>query len=295
MGRAEPELGPSSSTVSADSIQPAPPPPLAAQPAEIALPRLLDEHGGRLYHLALKLCGHPEDAEDLVQEIFLIAWRKWDQFQGESEPTTWLYTIAARACGRRRRKRAGEPRTIESLSELLPSAEEQIPDLAVVSGPLDDQLRREARAAVERAIASLPEHFRMPLVLKEIVELPIAQVAAILGLKEATVKTRVHRGRLLLRRELARTLPHHDAPPADPSRRLCLDLLQAKQESLDRGVPFAVPQDELCMRCRSMFATLDLTREACELIGRGELPAALRDTLTAAFETRAAASEGAEP
>lgn len=257
---------------------------LADLPREQALPHLLDEEGGRLYRLSLKLCGHPEDAEDLVQEIFLIAFRKWDQFKGDAKPLTWLYTIAARACGRRRRKKAGEPTEMESLSELLPTGEAQIPDVKAGDGPLDDQLQREAQEAVERGIAALPMKFRMPLVLKEIVELPIAEVAAILGLKEATVKTRVHRARLLLRRELARTLPKKDAPPPDHSRQMCLDLLKAKQEALDRGVPFRVPPQELCMRCQAMFSTLDLTHEVCEVLGQGKMPESLRQTLTEAFQ-----------
>lgn len=258
---------------------------LAHQPADIALPHLLDEHGGRLHRLALKLCGHPEDAEDLVQEIFLIAWRKWHQFQGDSSPVTWLYTIAARACQRRRRKKSGEPQTIGSLSELLPNPDDQIPDPATFEGPLDTQLRREAQEAVEAAVARLPMHFRMPLVLKEIVELPIADIAAILGLKPATVKTRVHRGRLLLRRELAERLPHREAPPPDHPRQMCLDLLRAKQESLDRGVPFDVPQEELCLRCRALFETLDLAHDTCARLGRGEIPPALRQRLLETFES----------
>lgn len=263
---------------------------LAAQPADVALPRLLEEHGGRLYSLGLKLCGHPQDAEDLVQEIFLTAWRKWHQFKGESQPTTWLYTIAARACTRRRRKRSGEPRTIESLSNLLPRAEDRIPDLVSDRGPLEDQLSREAQEAVEAAISGLPLSFRMPLVLKEIAELPVAEVAAILGLKEATVKTRLHRARLLLRRELSRTLPQRDAPPPDHSRRMCLDLLKAKQEALDRRVPFRVPQRELCERCQALFATLDLTQEVCSAIGRGEMPATLRRELLDTFSADTAST-----
>ena len=251
--------------------------------ADIALPRLLEEHGDRLYGLSLKLCGHPADAEDLVQEIFLIALRKWHQFQGDSHPTTWLYTIAARACSRRRRKRSGEPRALESLNELLPSPEDRIPDLSVMESPLDEQLRRETREAVERAIVSLPLHFRMPLVLKEIVELSIADVAAILGLKESTVKTRVHRGRLLLRRALSENLPLTEAPPPDHSRQMCLDLLYAKQESLDRGVPFEVDSEDLCLRCQSLFATLDLAKDTCHALGQGQMPEALREALEAAF------------
>ena len=64
-----------------------------------------------------------------------------------------------------------------------------------------------------------------------------------------------------------------------PRERCCLDLLQAKQEALDRGVPFPLAPGELCDRCQSLFATLDLTQEACHAIGRGELPPAVRDLL----------------
>jgi RNA polymerase sigma-70 factor (ECF subfamily) len=61
-----------------------------------AVERLMQDHGGRIYGLGLRLCGDPEDARDLVQETFLRAYRKWDQFEGRSEPATWLYTIASR-------------------------------------------------------------------------------------------------------------------------------------------------------------------------------------------------------
>jgi RNA polymerase sigma-70 factor, ECF subfamily len=266
---------------------------LAQQPVHVALPRLLEEHGGRLYRMSMKLCGHREDAEDLVQDIFLIALKKWEQFHGDAHPTTWLYSIAARACGRKRRKRAGEPRRMESLSDLLPRPTEDIPEVAALLGdgegddPLRAQLRREAREAVEGAIAQLPFHFRLPLVLKEIAELPVAEVAAILGVKEATVKTRLHRARLLLRRALAEVLPHKPAPPPNHDRRICLDLLKAKQESLDRGVPFSVPPGELCRRCAALFGTLDLSRDLClDLSGERageELPEPLRQALLEAF------------
>lgn len=260
-------------------------PELATLSAEEALPRLLDEHGGQLYRLSLKLCGHPQDAEDLLQDIFLIAWKKWHQLDGRAHPTTWLYRIAARACARRRRRRAGEPTHIESLSDLLPQGDATIPDLGTLVSPLDEHLQRESQAAVEKAIASLPMHFRMPLVLKEIVELPMADIAAILDLKVATVKTRVHRGRLLLRRALAEVLPQQQAPPPDHPRQMCLDLLQAKQEALDRGVPFDVPQEDLCLRCRSLFATLDLGHGICESLRQGDLPPRLRQTLAESFES----------
>ncbi len=259
---------------------------LSDLPADVALPRLLDDNGSRLYGLALRFCGNPEDAEDLVQETFLLAFRKWHQFQGDASPSTWLYTIAARACQRRRRRRSGEPSTFDSLSGLAQDGEVDLPSSAVAEvddNPLDRQLRREARESVERAISELPHHYRMPLVLKEIVELSVAEVAAILGLKEATVKTRVHRGRLHLRRALGREPPRHPASAAHYDQQICLDLLRSKQEALDRGADFPVPQEEVCDRCQSLLRTLDLARDSCLSIGRGALPPRLAARLLEAF------------
>ncbi len=258
----------------------------ASDPAEVAIPRLLDAHGGRIYALALRLCRRPEDAEDLVQEIFLQAFRKWEQFDGRSSPTTWLFTIAVRACQRMHRRRAGQPQRIESLDELMPFNEARLatvpPDQKHGAG---ERAQREAVERVEEAIASLPAEFRLPLVLKDIVELPVADVATALRLKPATVKTRLHRARLRLRRALIETLPRRDGPPAAYAKQVCLDLLRAKQDALDRGVPFPVGGEVICERCRSIFATLDWTNDLCGQIAQGELPTHLRQRLLAAVES----------
>ncbi len=255
-------------------------------PAGQAIPRLVDAHGGRLYGLGLKLCGNPEDAEDLVQEIFLQAYRKWDQFEGRSDPSSWLYTIGARACQRMHRRRSGEPAHLEPLADLLPQEGEIVPD-PEAEGPFDAQLRREAREVLDRALQSLPPDFRLTLVLKDIAELSVAEVAAILGVKEATVKTRVHRARLALRKALVAELPlgrrggdgrgRRAGPEASSEhpRAVCLDLLRAKQEALDRGTEFPVPDEVVCDRCRALFGSLDLTRDLCRELD-GELPPELR-------------------
>lgn len=262
--------------------------------ASEAIPRLLALHGGRIYGLGLRLCRNREDAEDLVQETFLRAYRKWSQFQGRSDPSTWLYTIASRVCQRRHRRRAGEPRQLESLDRLLPSGKREIVDLpSKEAGPLDRLLKEESRDAVERAIRRLPPRFRLPLVLKEVADFSVAEVARVLGIKEATVKTRLHRARLLVAKELARTLPKRPAPPPDHSRQVCLDLLQAKQEALDRQVPFPLAAAELCDRCRSLFATLDLGREVCRQLDSGELPRRLQQALEAQIRSAHPAPAGA--
>ncbi|MHC4952868.1 MAG: RNA polymerase sigma factor [Planctomycetota bacterium] len=246
----------------------------AKKPREVAIPELVRRHGGQLYGLGLRLCGGPEEAEDLVQETFLNAYKGWDRFEGRSEPSTWLFTIASRVCQRLHRKRAGEPDRMASVDEMLPF---DGAELGVVEDGTALLIKKEAIEQVEHAITTLPMDFRMPLVLKDIVGLPIADVAAILGLKGATVKTRVHRARLKLRQAIEETLPKKELPPAAYPQQVCMDLLRAKQEAIDRGAE--MPSDVVCKRCQAVFATLDLTHEYCEEIGRGKLPEKLMEEL----------------
>ena len=253
--------------------------------------RVAEQVAPRLYRIAVRMCRNRDEAEDLVQDTLLQAFRKWGQFEGRSDPATWLYTIAGRLCQRRHRRRAGEPPRIESLSALLPSPADPVLALpAPGEGPLDEQIRKEAEHAVVDALGRLPVQYRLPLVLADIAELSTAEIARVLGLKEATVKTRIHRARLLVRKALLDRLPGAPAPPPDHDRQVCLDLLQAKQEALDRRAPFPYSPDALCARCRSVFAALDLGRDTCASLSAGELPPALRALLREAGAAKSCAA-----
>lgn len=248
--------------------------------AREAVERLVDAHGGQLLALGTRFCGNREDAEDLVQETFLRAYDKWSQFRGAARPSTWLYTIAARVCRRKRRRRAHEPRRIESLDALSSFAE------PIMATPPDDEAtvaaaRDASLEDVQAAIVALPESFRMPFVLQEIAGLAPAQVAQVTGLAPATVRTRVHRARLKVRDAVARHLPRQRTPPAAFSKTVCLDLLRAKQHALDHGREFRMPQGMVCERCSAFFATLDLAEEACRELASGKLPPRLRRELLA--------------
>lgn len=237
---------------------------------------LLDRYGGRLYALGLRMCGNRADAEDLVQETFLRAVRKADQFEGRSDPATWLYAIATRVCGRMRRKRSGK-RAMPSLESLMPAGAGSLADPSTLGGrgSTGETARREATSAIESQIAKLPDGYRLPLVLKDIAELPSEEVGRILGLQERTVKTRVHRARLMLRKALDRAVPVREVAPVVYDRRVCMDLLAAKQAALDTGRAF--PLDEVvCERCRVVFGGLDATRDVCRDLAAGKLPESVR-------------------
>lgn len=262
--------------------------PIAGQAPDLA--HLVDEEGPRLLAFLRRTCGDGSDAEDVAQQAFLAATRSFDQLESAASARAWLYAIARHTCQRMHRRRAGAPRffePLESLDELTPRPAATVPELPQgVGDPHAERLRTEARELVERGVAQLPPAFRQVLVLADLAELTTAEIASVLGLLEATVKTRLHRARLKLRKILAEGLPQRSAPPPSHSRRVCLDLLQAKLEAMDRRVPFSYSDDALCARCRTLLGTIDLAGAAC-LSLRGERldPELRRRILAAAAES----------
>lgn len=248
---------------------------------EREIERLLDAEGPKLLAFAGRFCGSESEAEDLLQETFSRAFKSWNQLDDKTNARPWLYSIARHACQRMHRKRAGEPMRLESLDELLPRPTPTVPDLDAAADPHRARLRSEARELVERGLAALPPEFRIPLVLADVAELTIAEIAAVLGIKEATVKTRLHRARLKLRAVLAAGLPQRPAPAATHSRDVCLDLIGARLEAFDRGVDFPYSPEALCERCRTVLGTLDLASESCAALAPEHLSPALRGRLRA--------------
>lgn len=247
---------------------------------QAAISRLLDESGGMIYGLCLRLTGDPSRAEDLMQETFLQAYRKWDTFRGEAKPSTWLHTIAVRKFLRMNRKRSGEPKRMYSVEELLPFGDKPVPHVPTEDEtPLRAALRNEALEELQAAIVNLPSEYRVPLVLKEIVGFAVAEVASMLGLKEGTVKTRLHRARNMIFSAVTSVLPRKDVPPPEYTRRICMDLLQAKQESLDQGVPFPMPAGDFCGRCREVFQSMDFNHDLCGELSTDTLPEGARQAV----------------
>lgn len=166
---------------------------------------LYKEHVDLIYRFAYRLCGEVEAAKDLAQETFLNAYRGLGQFRGDAQISTWLYTIASRACLRMRRRRKGAPDRELSLDEFIPTTEGefrlQIPVDSL--NPEDALQNKQLRAALDAAIAQLPKPYKMVLVLRDMEGLSAKEVGTIMGLNERAVKSRLHRARLFVRRELS--------------------------------------------------------------------------------------------
>ncbi len=180
-----------------------------------AFDRLYRKHVDRMFRLAQRLCGHTDDARDLVQETFLNAYRRFGQFRGEAQVSTWLYTIASRACLRMRRKRKGEPARELSIDEFIPTSEGELRLQIPIQGltPEEALEKKELKRALNAAIQKLPPKYRLVLVLRDMEGLSAKEVGDIMGLNERAVKSRLHRARLFVRKELsARGVPvadHH--------------------------------------------------------------------------------------
>ena len=148
----------------------------------------------RLYGTAYRMTGNAADAEDLVQETLLRAFRSFDRFIPGTNLRAWLFTILhhVRTDGLRRAMRA--PRTEELAGEgpAVPPPQE-----ALASGGED----------LARAIAALPEGFRVAVVLRDVEELSYGEIAEVLQVPLGTVMSRIHRGRALLRAALAGRKP----------------------------------------------------------------------------------------
>jgi RNA polymerase sigma-70 factor (ECF subfamily) len=251
-----------------------------------AIPVLFKEFGPRTYALALRITGSASEAEDVVQETFLQAFRRWETFEGRADPGTWLYAIAARAAKRRFRKRKdGSTRrsSFRSFSDLSPMRDRGVVDLAIDrKQPADPLMREEARGLVQEAILGLPPQYRVPVVMKDILEMPLEDCAQALGLKLETVKTRIHRARLAIRQALNGGLRTRKAPAPDYDRRLCFDLLQAKLAAMDKGRGFPIGREVMCERCQLVFAELDLGQDACARLD-DKMPAEVRKRIERAI------------
>ena len=166
-----------------------------------AFAQLMQDNEKRVYNLTLRMTGNPEDAMDLAQETFLNAWRGLKFFKGDSAFSTWVYRLANNACidhlrKQSRRRDINAPLPVDPEDDHLP----EVPDERYRPDRLLE--RQDTRRALESGLAQLTDEHRQVLVMREISGLSYQEIGHILQLEAGTVKSRIARARLALRKIL---------------------------------------------------------------------------------------------
>src|SRR5438045_7077386 len=205
---------------------------------------------GELLAHCYRMLGSAEEAEDLVQETYLRAWRSFDGFEGRPSLRTWLYRIATNACLTAIERRGRRPLpsglggpAADAAAPLAGAAEvlwlQPLPDAQLTAEHDDPATVAASRAGIRLALVAALQYLsarqRAVLILRDVLEWPAAQVADLLGTTATAVNSMLRRARA----QLARALPAEDemAEPAEPCRRALLDRFAVAFENADAGAP----------------------------------------------------------
>jgi RNA polymerase sigma-70 factor, ECF subfamily len=169
-----------------------------------ALDRLLLRAQEVAWRFSTSVCGHANDAEDAMQEALIKTYRYVGRIREPEAFRPWLYRTVRNACLMGRRKNAGEPTRLQSLDEVLPGSDGRMRPDAPHPGKNPEQLADNAalRRRLPKALHSLPGPYRAIVFLREMEGLSTREVAKVMGMTEDNVKTRLHRARIQLQKDL---------------------------------------------------------------------------------------------
>jgi RNA polymerase sigma-70 factor (ECF subfamily) len=173
-----------------------------------ALEEIARSYGSKIYQLAFRYVRNREDAEEIVQDVLYKVYRNVDTFRGDAALSSWIYRITFNAAMTRLRTAAAKREQLQAAAaaevqsydsaSLVP---EDVPDWSALA---DEQvLRSQLRERALSAIGALPAIYRAPVVLRDLQGLSTEEASARLHVKDQTLKSRLHRGRLMLRKQLA--------------------------------------------------------------------------------------------
>jgi RNA polymerase sigma-70 factor (ECF subfamily) len=177
---------------------------------ERALADLADAYSSKIYQLAFRYLRNKEDAEEITQDVLFKVYRKVDAFRGDAQLSSWIYRITFNAAmsrlrtARYQRAQAEDRRAAAAADEDGSTISARTPDVADWSDMADERvLRSQLRKRVFSAILALPAIYRAPVMLRDIQGMSTEEASAMLRVKDQTLKSRLHRGRLILRKQLA--------------------------------------------------------------------------------------------
>ena len=196
-----------------------------------------------VFSFSMRVCGQREDAEDTMQEVLLKSVPHLPKFDSPKALVVWLYKVAKNRCLMSRRRSKFAPKQDLSLEELMPDRKEL--EQMGSDGSINPEafaIRSEEAGRLRDAIQRLPPQYRIVLVLRDMEGLTDEEVAEITGLRSGTVRVRLHRARLFVRKELMKGLKQRSGRPAVASR-------ASSQEQPGNEQPRPA-------RCKAMFAEL---------------------------------------
>lgn len=245
-----------------------------------ALGDLIARYQARVYRFGMKMCRHPEDAEDILQETLLAAARSIGDFRGGASLSTWLYTIARSFCIKKRRKSKYAPDREHSLeAEVEPEGE-----ALAHPGQSPDELAhaRHLRAALDRALEALEPEQREVLLLRDFEGLKASEVSQIVGISVPAVKSRLHRARAKVA-ELVRPLVEVPAPQV-PAPTSCPDVLKLYSQKLEDEISADLCAQmerhlDTCPSCQAKCDSLKETVALCAAQPAAPVPPQVRDAL----------------
>lgn len=239
-----------------------------------------------VFSFSMRVCGHREDAEDTMQEVLLKSVPQLPKFSSGKALVVWLYKVAKNRCLMSRRKSKFAPARELSLEELMPDRNEL--EQLSMEGKINPEallIRGEQGSRLREAVHKLPPPYRIVLVLRDMEGLSDDEVAEITGVRPGTVRVRLHRARLFVRKELMRTwLPRGTAKRSStkpssterlrPAR--CKAMFAELSDYLDEQLDDSLCNElerhmQGCGPCQAFVATLEATIAQCRR-SRGDCP-----------------------
>jgi len=275
-----------------------------------ALERAVELLQGAVFAFSMRVCGQPQDAEDTMQEVLVKSLPYLSKFDNSRALATWLYKVAKNRCLMNRRKSKFAPKEELSLEELMPNQEEfeRLDGLTSVT-PEGSAIRGEQGQRLREAIRYLPPHYRIILVLRDMEGFTDEEVGEITGLRPGTIRVRLHRARLFVRRELSKAnegvkqgiggrSQRNVGDPSGAGR--CRKIFAGLSDYLDGELDdFSCEEIEThlngCEPCKKFLRSLESTIQRCQQSPADcpdrERAAALKKKLLATY-SRALATSG---
>lgn len=250
-----------------------------------AIETLLLRHQGKVYGYALKLCRNGEDAKDVLQDTLLAMAQSVHDFRGHSSLSTWLYAVTRSFCIKKRRRSKFAPARLTSLDD---DAAAEARQLVAPGLPPDDVVAgNELRSTLDEALGSLDAPQREVLVLRDVEGLKAIEVAEVLGISVAAVKSRLHRARMRLRARLAPQLRRGESA-ATATASGCPDILTLYSQRLEgevSGELCAEMERHLadCSRCEDACRSLKRSLLLCQAAPETDVPEALQQSVRSAL------------